>query len=121
MDTLMVATSRIRTHCFVGGPEDGEPVLLVHGNLTTGRFWQDVADGFPGGYRLVAPDLRAFGRTERKPVDATRACGTGATTCTPWSRRSAGPAAGGSTSPAGPPAAGWCSSTPSTMPRSWPA
>jgi pimeloyl-ACP methyl ester carboxylesterase len=72
MEKLMVETSRIRTHCFVGGPEDGEPVLLVHGNITTGRFWQDVADGFPGGYRLVAPDLRAFGRTERKPVDATR-------------------------------------------------
>jgi pimeloyl-ACP methyl ester carboxylesterase len=105
MDKVMVETSRIRTHCFVGGPGDGEPVLLVHGNLTTGRFWQDVTDGFPGGYRLVAPDLRAFGRTERKPVDATRA----------------GPAAGGSTSPAGPTAAGWCSSTPSTTPRSWPA
>ena len=72
MDKVMVETSRIRTHCFVSGPTDGEPVLLVHGNITTGRFWQDVADGFPGGYRLVAPDLRSFGRTERKPVDATR-------------------------------------------------
>ena len=72
MDKVMVETSRIRTHCFVAGPEDGVPVLLVHGNITTGRFWQDVADGFPDGYRLVAPDLRSFGRTERKPVDATR-------------------------------------------------
>jgi pimeloyl-ACP methyl ester carboxylesterase len=72
MDKVMVETSRIRTHCFVGGPTDGVPVLLVHGNITTGRFWQDVADGFPAGHRLVAPDLRAFGRTERKPVDATR-------------------------------------------------
>jgi pimeloyl-ACP methyl ester carboxylesterase len=72
MDKVMVETSRIRTHCFVSGPEDGVPVLLVHGNITTGRFWQDVADGFPGGYRLVAPDLRSFGRTEPKPVDATR-------------------------------------------------
>ncbi|HEY4729223.1 MAG TPA: alpha/beta fold hydrolase, partial [Actinomycetes bacterium] len=72
MDKVMVETSRIRTHCLVSGPEDGVPVLLVHGNLTTGRFWQDVADGFPAGYRLVAPDLRSFGRTERRPVDATR-------------------------------------------------
>lgn len=72
MDTLMVDTSRIRTHCFVRGPEDGVAVLLVHGNLTTGRFWRDVADGFPDGYRLVAPDLRGFGRTERKPIDATK-------------------------------------------------
>jgi pimeloyl-ACP methyl ester carboxylesterase len=72
MDKVMVETSRIRTHCFVGGPPDGVPVLLVHGNITTGRFWQGVAEGFPGGYRLVAPDLRAFGRTEPKPVDVTR-------------------------------------------------
>ena len=72
MDKMMVETSRIRTHCFVSGPADGVPVLLVHGNITTGRFWQDVADGFPDGHRLVAPDLRAFGRTERRPIDATR-------------------------------------------------
>jgi pimeloyl-ACP methyl ester carboxylesterase len=72
MDKVMVETSRIRTHCFVSGPADGVPVLLVHGNITTGRFWQDVADRFPDGYRLVAPDLRSFGRTEPKPVDATQ-------------------------------------------------
>ena len=29
MDKVMVETSRIRTHCFVSGPEDGVPVLLV--------------------------------------------------------------------------------------------
>jgi pimeloyl-ACP methyl ester carboxylesterase len=72
MDTLVVETDRTRTHCFVAGPEDGVPILLLHGNLTTGRFWQGVADGMPGGYRVVAPDLRGFGRTERKPIDATR-------------------------------------------------
>ena len=121
MDKVMVETSRIRTHCFVSGPEDGVPVLLVHGNITTGRFWQDVADGFPGGYRLVAPDLRSFGRTERRPVDATRGlrdwsddlhalvealgwAGSGRVHVAGWSN-------GG----------GWCSSTPSTTPRSWPA
>jgi pimeloyl-ACP methyl ester carboxylesterase len=27
MDKVMVETSRIRTHCFVGGPTDGVPVL----------------------------------------------------------------------------------------------
>jgi pimeloyl-ACP methyl ester carboxylesterase len=44
----------------------------VHGNITTGRFWKAVADRFPDGFRLVAPDLRSFGRTEPKPVDARR-------------------------------------------------
>ena len=73
MDKVMVETSRIRTHCFVSGPEDGVPVLLVHGNITTGRFWQDVADGFPDGHRLVAPrSARPSAGPSASPVDATR-------------------------------------------------
>jgi len=56
----------------VAGPEDGEPVLLVHGNLSTGRFWNAVAQQLPANFRVVAPDLRSFGRTEQKGVDATR-------------------------------------------------
>ena len=121
MDKVMVETSRIRTHCFVSGPPDGVPVLLVHGNLTTGRFWQDVADGFGGGHRLVAPDLRCFGRTERRPVDATRGLRD-------WSDdlhalvEALGWAGSGRIHwPAGPMAAGWWSSTPSSTAPSWPA
>ena len=72
MDRVYVDTPRLRTHCLVWGPEAGVPVLLVHGNITTGRFWKAVADRFPDGFRLVAPDLRSFGRTEPKPVDARR-------------------------------------------------
>ena len=72
MDRITIETGRIATHCWVSGPEDGQPVLLVHGNITTGRFWQAVAERLPADYRVVAPDLRAFGRTEAKPIDATR-------------------------------------------------
>lgn len=72
MDGLYIDTTRLRTHCWVSGPDDGEPVLLVHGNLSTGRFWQAVVAQLPNRYRVVAPDLRSFGRTEQKAVDATR-------------------------------------------------
>jgi pimeloyl-ACP methyl ester carboxylesterase len=72
MDRITIDTDRIVTNCWVSGMEDGKPVLLVHGNISTGRFWQAVAERLPAGYRLVAPDLRAFGRTEAKPIDATR-------------------------------------------------
>jgi pimeloyl-ACP methyl ester carboxylesterase len=72
MDRITIDTDRIVSNCWVSGPEDGQPVLLVHGNITTGRFWQAVAERLPAGYRVVAPDLRAFGRTEAKPIDATR-------------------------------------------------
>jgi pimeloyl-ACP methyl ester carboxylesterase len=72
VDRITIDTGRIVTNCWVSGQEDGRPVLLVHGNITTGRFWQAVAERLPAGYRVVAPDLRAFGRTEARPIDATR-------------------------------------------------
>lgn len=73
METRTIDTRRLATHCWMDGPEDGQPLLLVHGNITTGRFWQGVAEALPRGrFRVVAPDLRCFGRTERLAVDATR-------------------------------------------------
>lgn len=67
-----VDTDRLRLHVYEAGPQDGVPVLLVHGNLSTGRFYEDLMTGAPDGYRLIAPDMRGFGRTERVPIDATR-------------------------------------------------
>jgi pimeloyl-ACP methyl ester carboxylesterase len=73
METQTIDTARLVTHCWVDGPDDGQPLLLVHGNITTGRFWQAVAAELPRGrFRVVAPDLRSFGRSERRAVDATR-------------------------------------------------
>src|SRR3954470_18640059 len=72
MLTEFVETDRGKMHCWVQGPNEGEPLLLVHGNLTTGRFWQAVANNLAERFRVVAPDLRAFGRTEPNQVDGTR-------------------------------------------------
>jgi pimeloyl-ACP methyl ester carboxylesterase len=72
LQATTVQTDRIRTNCWVGGPEDGTPVLLVHGNLVSGRWFEAVAQRLPEGVRVVAPDLRGFGGTEPLPVDATR-------------------------------------------------
>src|SRR6266852_3340732 len=72
MQTMTIDTARLRTHCWVAGPETGEPLLLVHGNLVTGRFFQALAERLPHRFRVVAPDLRSFGRTAALPVDASR-------------------------------------------------
>jgi pimeloyl-ACP methyl ester carboxylesterase len=71
----MVQTPRLAMNVWTSGPEDGRPVLLVHGNLTTGGFWEYVAPLLPDDVRVLAPDMRSFGRTEQKPVDATRGLG----------------------------------------------
>ena len=67
-----VATDRLRMHLIESGPDDGVPVVLLHGNLSTGRFYEHLMPGAPDGLRLIAPDMRGFGDTERVPIDATR-------------------------------------------------
>lgn len=70
--SLNVATPRLRMHTIESGPVDGIPVVLIHGNLATGRFYEHLFPGAPGRYRFIAPDMRGFGDTEQVPIDATR-------------------------------------------------
>jgi pimeloyl-ACP methyl ester carboxylesterase len=63
-------TGRLEMHYLECGPAGGIPVVMIHGNLATARFFEHLmADG---RYRFIAPDMRGFGDTERKPIDATR-------------------------------------------------
>jgi pimeloyl-ACP methyl ester carboxylesterase len=67
-----LATDRIRIHYLESGPQDGDPVVLLHGNLSTGRFYQRLMPRLPDRYRVLAPDMRGFGDTEDVALDATR-------------------------------------------------
>src|SRR3954449_2061440 len=72
MRSHRVATDRLEIQLVESGPEDGIPVVLLHGNLSTGRFYEHLFDGAPAQSRLLAPDMRGFGDSERVPLDATR-------------------------------------------------
>jgi pimeloyl-ACP methyl ester carboxylesterase len=68
-----VPTGRLAVHVTeVPDRDDGAPVIFVHGNLSSSAFWHPTMLALPDAYRPVALDLRGFGRTEPKPVDATR-------------------------------------------------
>ena len=67
-----VETKRLRMKYIESGPKDGQPVVMIHGNLSTGRFYEHLMPGAPRQYRIIAPDMRGFGDTERRPIDATR-------------------------------------------------
>lgn len=67
-----IQTRRLATHILVAGDDDGEPVVFVHGNASSGRFFEETLAVLPEGYRGLAPDLRGFGGSETRPVDATR-------------------------------------------------
>jgi pimeloyl-ACP methyl ester carboxylesterase len=67
-----VSTPRLTTHLLESGPEESAPVLFVHGNVASSQFFEETLAALPSYYRGLAPDLRGFGRSEPKPVDATR-------------------------------------------------
>ena len=47
-------------------------VVLIHGNVSSSLFWQELMQDLPSDLRVIAIDLRGFGGTESLPVDATR-------------------------------------------------
>lgn len=70
-----VATPRLRTAVLVDERQSGEPVVFVHGNVSSSLFWQESILALPEGFRGLAPDLRGFGASQTAPVDATRGLG----------------------------------------------
>ena len=67
-----ITTPRLKTQLLESGPTNGEPVLFIHGNVASSRFFEETLVALPQGYRGLAPDLRGFGKSETKPLDATR-------------------------------------------------
>jgi pimeloyl-ACP methyl ester carboxylesterase len=72
---MKVQARGITQNVHVWGPEDGRPVLLIHGNCSSGAYWEPfVRFALAAGvrWRIVAPDLRGYGDTDPAPLDATR-------------------------------------------------
>lgn len=61
-----------RVHVLAGGDRHGPVVCLVHGNLSSSRFFDPLAAALPPSWHVLVPDLRGFGRSDPAPVDATK-------------------------------------------------
>jgi pimeloyl-ACP methyl ester carboxylesterase len=71
-----ISTDRITTRVLFTGPDDGVPVLFLHGNASSATWWEETMVSLPPGYRGIAPDLRGFGDADLEAkVDATRGPG----------------------------------------------
>jgi len=68
----MIQTERLNTHVLSCGPEDSTPVVFLHGNFSSATYWEETMLALPPGLRAVAPDLRGYGWTEDKLIDARR-------------------------------------------------
>ncbi|MCE5192664.1 MAG: alpha/beta hydrolase [Candidatus Cryosericum sp.] len=68
----MVETPRIRTHVLFSGMASGTPIVFIHGNFSSATFFEETMLALPEAYRAIAPDMRGYGLTEDKLIDATR-------------------------------------------------
>lgn len=61
-----IGTNGITLNVALDGPEDGPPVLLLHGFPDRWQLWRhQVAALAAAGHRVIAPDLRGFGESDR--------------------------------------------------------
>jgi pimeloyl-ACP methyl ester carboxylesterase len=67
-----IATSRLRTHVLEAGDPGSPTLVLVHGNVSSARFFAELMAGLADRWHCVAVDLRGFGGSARAPVDGRR-------------------------------------------------
>jgi pimeloyl-ACP methyl ester carboxylesterase len=67
-----VATSRLQTYLLEAGSSTGTPVVFVHGNASSSRFFEETLASLDPKFHALAPDLRGFGASESAGIHATR-------------------------------------------------
>jgi pimeloyl-ACP methyl ester carboxylesterase len=71
----MIDTPRLKMHVLFSGPENVQPVVFFHGNASSSTYWEETMLALPKAFRGIAPDLRGYGDTEDKLIDAARGMG----------------------------------------------
>ena len=75
LESRRIDTGEVTLHAVLAGPEDGPPVVLLHGFPEFWFSWhRQVGALAAAGFRVVAPDQRGANRSD-KPGDRTRYAG----------------------------------------------
>jgi pimeloyl-ACP methyl ester carboxylesterase len=62
----LLEVNGLRLHVSEHGPASGAPVLLLHGFPDSSSLWRHQVPALVrAGYRVIAPDLRGFGMSDR--------------------------------------------------------
>ncbi|MBT8076009.1 MAG: alpha/beta hydrolase, partial [Gammaproteobacteria bacterium] len=68
-----VTTENLSTRVLFSGPDDGIPVLFIHGNFSSATWWEETMLQLPPQYRGIAADQRGYGGADPSvKIDATR-------------------------------------------------
>ncbi|MCZ8285870.1 MAG: alpha/beta fold hydrolase, partial [Bacteroidia bacterium] len=67
-----IQTSSLNTHYLSCGDPSKDLVVLLHGNVSSSAFFKHFMEKLDGNYHYVAPDMRGYGGSETKAVDATK-------------------------------------------------
>ena len=67
-----IETSRIKIFTRFTTKIQGNQIVFIHGNLTSGTYFEETMVEFENDFYCIAPDLRGYGLTEDKIIDATR-------------------------------------------------
>ena len=70
IERRLALSTGITMNVALAGPEDAPPVILLHGFPETHRTWAKVAERLQDDVRLIMPDLRGFGQSDR-PQDVS--------------------------------------------------
>ncbi|USQ75067.1 alpha/beta fold hydrolase [Ornithinimicrobium cryptoxanthini] len=70
--TRLVQTSRLNTFVREAGDPDSPVLVLVHGNVSSSVFFDALIEQLADSFRIIAPDYRGYGGSERRTIDATR-------------------------------------------------
>lgn len=66
-DPKQQQTPRGRFAWREGGSPEGQPLVMIHGWPESSYCWEHVAAHLKPGFRIIAPDLRGLGDSERTP------------------------------------------------------
>jgi esterase len=67
LETRRIESDGVGLHLELEGPDDGAPVLFLHGVGSSGRTWEWLPDELTRGLRVVRVDLRGHGRSDHAP------------------------------------------------------
>ena len=72
INSTTISTASLKTHYLAAGDASKSIVVLLHGNVSSSAFFIPFMKSAGNDYYFVAPDMRGYGNSETKGIDATQ-------------------------------------------------